>query len=45
MLYRRPYATDWETLDLDTAMDMVAERVVRTRRETWEWEREKVGVR
>ena len=40
MLYRRPYATDWETLDLDTAMDMVAERVVRTRRETWEWERD-----
>ncbi|GGI97493.1 formate dehydrogenase [Streptomyces brasiliensis] len=38
VLYRRPYGTDWEPLDLDTAMDMVAERVVRTRRETWEWE-------
>lgn len=33
--YRRPYATDWETLDLDEAMDMVAERVLATRRETW----------
>ncbi len=28
VLYRRPHATDWETLDLDTAMDMVAERVI-----------------
>jgi formate dehydrogenase major subunit len=37
-LYRRPYATDWERLDLDTAMDMIADRVVKTRRETWEWE-------
>ena len=35
-LYRRPYGTEWETLDLDTAMDMVAERVLQTRRETWE---------
>ena len=38
VLYRRPYATAWEPLDLDTAMDMVAERVIRTRRETWQWE-------
>ncbi|HEU4348698.1 MAG TPA: formate dehydrogenase, partial [Actinoplanes sp.] len=27
VLYRRPYATDWEELDLDTAMDMIADRV------------------
>ncbi|MET7437866.1 formate dehydrogenase [Streptomyces sp. NPDC005496] len=40
VLYRRPYGTGWEPLDLDTAMDMVAERVVRTRRDTWEWEHE-----
>lgn len=40
VLYRRPHGTDWETLDLDTAMDMVAERVIRTRRETWEWEKD-----
>ncbi|MEU7042136.1 formate dehydrogenase [Streptomyces varsoviensis] len=40
VLYRRPYASDWEPLDLDTAMGMIAERVVATRRETWEWERE-----
>lgn len=40
VLYRRPGAADWEVLDLDTAMDMVAERVLRTRRETWQWEDE-----
>ncbi|GAA2069120.1 formate dehydrogenase [Streptomyces albiaxialis] len=38
VLYRRPYATDWEPLDLDTAMDMVTERLLRTRRETWQEE-------
>jgi formate dehydrogenase major subunit len=36
--YRRPYARDWEDLDLDTAMDMIAERVISTRRKFWEWE-------
>src|SRR5271165_7078902 len=25
VLYRRPYGTDWETLDLDQAMDMIAD--------------------
>jgi formate dehydrogenase major subunit len=34
--YRRPYATDWEELDLDTAMGMVADRVLATRRATWQ---------
>jgi formate dehydrogenase major subunit len=34
--YRRPYGTDWEELDLDTAMDMVAERVLATREATWQ---------
>lgn len=38
VLYRRPHGTEWEELDLDVAMDMVAERVIKTRRETWEWE-------
>jgi formate dehydrogenase major subunit len=36
VLYRRPYATEWERLDLETAMNMIADRVVRTRRETWQ---------
>ncbi|MEU1090829.1 formate dehydrogenase [Streptomyces sp. NPDC005892] len=40
VLHRRPYSTDWETLDLETAMDMVADRVVETRARTWEWERD-----
>lgn len=40
VLYRRPYGTDWEPLDLDTAMDRVADRVIETRRRTWEWEHE-----
>jgi formate dehydrogenase major subunit len=34
--YRPPYGREWESLDLDTAMDMIADRVVATRRETWE---------
>jgi formate dehydrogenase major subunit len=34
--YRRPHATDWEYLDLDTATDMIADRVLATRAETWE---------
>ena len=34
--YRRPYGTEWEELDLDTATDMIAERVVETRSRTWE---------
>ena len=38
VLYRRPYGTEWEELDLDTAMDMVADRVIKSRREGWQWE-------
>jgi formate dehydrogenase major subunit len=34
--YRRPYGTQWEELDLDEAMDMIADRVIATRAETWE---------
>ena len=34
--YRRPFGTQWEELDLDTAMDMIADRVIKTRAETWE---------
>ncbi len=36
VLYRPPYGADWEELDLETAMRMVADRVVRTREQTWE---------
>jgi len=36
MLYRRPFGTDWEPLDLETATDMVADRVVASRAGTWQ---------
>ncbi|MGH3096931.1 MAG: formate dehydrogenase, partial [Streptosporangiales bacterium] len=36
VLYRRPHATGWERLSLDDAMDMIADRVIETRRQTWE---------
>jgi len=36
VLYRRPYSTKWETLHLETAMDMVADRVWQTREETFQ---------
>jgi formate dehydrogenase major subunit len=34
--YRRPYGTDWEELDLDTALEMIADRVLAAREQTWE---------
>jgi formate dehydrogenase major subunit len=34
--YRRPYSTEWEDLDLDTAMEMIADRVLAAREATWE---------
>jgi len=40
VLYRPPYAQDWERLDLDTAMDMIADRFVATRRQFWQDEDE-----
>jgi formate dehydrogenase major subunit len=34
--YRRPRGTEWEDLDLDVAMDMIADRVIASRREYWQ---------
>ena len=34
--YRRPYGTDWEDLDLDRAMDMIADRVIKARDAGWQ---------
>jgi formate dehydrogenase major subunit len=34
--YRAPYATEWTDLDLDTAIDMIADRFVESRRRTWQ---------
>jgi len=36
--YRRPFGTEWEDLELDTAMDMIADRVIATRKQFWQWE-------
>ena len=36
--YRRPFGKDWEDLDLDTAMDMIADRVIEARRRGWQQE-------
>ena len=38
MLYRRPGGTEWEPLHLDTAMDMIADRVIDARRKGWQSE-------
>jgi len=38
VLYRGPRGTKWESIPLEQAMDMVAERVKRARDETWEHE-------
>jgi formate dehydrogenase major subunit len=35
-LYRRPGGTDWEQIPLDQATEMIAERFIRTRADTWE---------
>ncbi len=36
VLYRRPYGTEWEPLELDRAMEMVADRVLAARAKGWE---------
>jgi formate dehydrogenase major subunit len=41
VLYRRPYGKSWEKIPLEQAMDMIAERVKKTRDDTWEDKTEK----
>src|SRR3954447_27005327 len=36
VLYRRPGGTEWETLELQQAMDMIAERVISARENGWQ---------
>ena len=36
VLYRKPHGTEWESLSLDRAMEMVADRVQQVREDTWE---------
>ncbi len=40
--YRAPYATEWQQLDLDTAIDMIADRFLDSRRNGWQ-ERDEQG--
>jgi formate dehydrogenase major subunit len=42
--YRPPHGRSWESMDLDTAMDVIADRVIATRRDTWEAAREDDGL-
>jgi len=34
--YRRPHGKQWEELELEQAMDMIADRLIATRAQTWE---------
>jgi formate dehydrogenase major subunit len=45
VLHRKPHANDWEELDLDVAMHMIADRVLASRRQGWQWEHEGKRVR
>jgi formate dehydrogenase major subunit len=45
VLYRRPHGTTWERLDLDTAMNMIADRVIEARRAGWQWEVDETRTR
>ena len=42
VLYRRPHGTEWEELELEQAMDMIAERVIAARENGWQ-ERDQHG--
>jgi formate dehydrogenase major subunit len=43
--HRRPHSMEWEDLPLETAMDMIADRVIESRRKGWQWEHEGNRVR
>jgi formate dehydrogenase major subunit len=45
VLYRRPYGRVWEPLSLDQAMDMIADRVLATRKSTWQEQQDGKTVR
>jgi formate dehydrogenase major subunit len=45
VLYRRPYGQDWEPMTLETAMGMIADRVIASRRHGWQWQANDLPVR
>jgi formate dehydrogenase major subunit len=40
-LYRAPYASEWQSLDPEAAIDMVADRFIESRRRTWQQQDDK----
>jgi formate dehydrogenase major subunit len=36
MLYRRPYSSEWESLDLEQATEMIVDRVLESRAKHWQ---------
>ncbi len=42
--YRPPHATEWQELDLDEAMDMIADRVIASRASGWQDKTEEGGT-
>ncbi len=38
VLHRRPYSSEWETIGLDEAMEMVADKVLEARDRFWQWD-------
>jgi formate dehydrogenase major subunit len=36
VLYREPHGTEWQPIPLERAMDMIADRVIATREQTWQ---------
>ena len=45
VLHRKPHADEWEELPLDQAMDMIADRVIESRRKGWQWDVDGTRVR
>jgi formate dehydrogenase major subunit len=45
VLYRRPHATTWDVLPLEQAMEMIADRVIKARREGWQWDVDGIRTR
>jgi formate dehydrogenase major subunit len=43
--YRPPFATGWQELDVDRALDMLADRIWETRARDLEWDRDGLPVR
>ncbi len=42
--YRPPHATEWQQLDLEEAMDMIADRVIASRESGWQDETDEGGT-